>query len=285
MLEFFIEATEKVIENEGVENVTARKIADLAGYTSSTIYNYFEELNHLIFFGSLRFLNDYIEDLSVYIEKENEPMEKYLSTWECFCKHSFNNPQIYNIIFIANLGSEPNELLKRYYKIYQNEVQSLYSSQSRQLEFMNHWVHQMKTPISVINLLLEEEDIDRESIKEEIERLHFGLDSVLVNARLETFERDMTIAVRCACPPDNSSGRLSKISPKPSRFDNSEIRCSISSRVAPSKVNGNTIFSSTVSIFNKLMFWKTKPNLFLRKRASLLSDSLSGSILSMITRP
>ena len=43
------------------------------------------------------------------------------------------------------------------YKIYQNEVQSLYSSQSRQLEFMNHWVHQMKTPISVINLLLQEE--------------------------------------------------------------------------------------------------------------------------------
>jgi len=125
MLEFFIEATEKVIENEGVENVTARKIADLAGYTSSTIYNYFEELNHLIFFGSLRFLNDYIEDLSVYIEKENEPMEKYLSTWECFCKHSFNNPQIYNIIFIANLGSEPNELLKRYYKIYQNDLLKL----------------------------------------------------------------------------------------------------------------------------------------------------------------
>lgn len=79
------------------------------------------------------------------------------------------------------------------YKIYQHEVQTLYSSQSRQLEFMNHWVHQMKTPISVINLLLEEVEIDRESIKEEIERLHFGLDSVLVNARLETFERDMAI--------------------------------------------------------------------------------------------
>ena len=79
------------------------------------------------------------------------------------------------------------------YKIYQNEVQSLYSAQSRQLEFMNQWVHQMKTPISVINLLLEEKEIDRNSIKEEIERLHFGLDSVLVNARLETFERDMTI--------------------------------------------------------------------------------------------
>lgn len=80
------------------------------------------------------------------------------------------------------------------YKIYQSEVQTLYSSQSRQLEFMNHWVHQMKTPISVINLLLQDKDeFDRQSIAEELERIQKGLDTVLVNASLETFERDMTI--------------------------------------------------------------------------------------------
>lgn len=79
------------------------------------------------------------------------------------------------------------------YRIYQSEVQALYSSQSRQLEFMNHWVHQMKTPISVINLLLQDEEFDRQSIAEELERIQKGLDTVLVNASLETFERDMTI--------------------------------------------------------------------------------------------
>ncbi len=80
------------------------------------------------------------------------------------------------------------------YRLYQNEVQALYSAQSRQLEFMNQWVHQMKTPISVIGLLLqEEEELDRESIAEEVERIRTGLESVLVNARLETFERDMNI--------------------------------------------------------------------------------------------
>jgi len=125
MLEFFIEATAKIIEEEGIENVTARKVADLAGYTSSTIYNYFDELSHLVFFASLRFLNDYLKELSVYIENANGPIEKYLSSWECFCKHSFNKPQIYNVIFISNLGAEPNELLKRYYKVYQNDLLQL----------------------------------------------------------------------------------------------------------------------------------------------------------------
>ncbi|HWO77724.1 MAG TPA: TetR/AcrR family transcriptional regulator, partial [Bacillus sp. (in: firmicutes)] len=36
MWKYFVDATAQIIEEEGVENVTARKIADIAGYTSST---------------------------------------------------------------------------------------------------------------------------------------------------------------------------------------------------------------------------------------------------------
>lgn len=93
-------------------------------------------------------------------------------------------------------GAAPKEVtryMRDLYKVYQDEAQTLYSSQSRQIEFMNHWVHQMKTPISVINLLLQEQDIDRQSISEELERLQNGLNTVLLSASLETFERDMTI--------------------------------------------------------------------------------------------
>ncbi len=88
---------------------------------------------------------------------------------------------------------ETARYMRKLYKVYQDEAQTLYSSQSRQIEFMNHWVHQMKTPISVINLLLQEETYDRKSIAEELDRLQAGLDTVLVNASLETFEKDMTI--------------------------------------------------------------------------------------------
>lgn len=89
--------------------------------------------------------------------------------------------------------SQTAQYMRHLYKVYQDEAQTLYSSKSRQIEFMNHWVHQMKTPISVINLLLQEETYDRKSIEEELGRLQAGLDTVLVNASLETFEKDMTI--------------------------------------------------------------------------------------------
>ena len=80
------------------------------------------------------------------------------------------------------------------YGLYQAEVQSLYASQHRQLQFVNQWVHQMKTPISVINLLLQEDgELDKRSISEEMDKIQRGLDIVLLNARLETFEEDMQI--------------------------------------------------------------------------------------------
>ena len=80
------------------------------------------------------------------------------------------------------------------YRLYKHELQSLYAGQKRHDQFMNQWVHQMKTPISVIELLLQDErPLDKKNVQEEIDRLRRGLDMVLVNARLENFEEDMQV--------------------------------------------------------------------------------------------
>lgn len=79
------------------------------------------------------------------------------------------------------------------YKLYQQEVHALYSSQNRHLQFMNQWVHQMKTPVSVLELMLQGDELDQKSIQEEVDRMKRQLDIVLVNARLDTFENDMQV--------------------------------------------------------------------------------------------
>lgn len=96
-------------------------------------------------------------------------------------------------------GKSPEQIqnemyLQKLYRLYQREVQSLYATQNRHLQFMNQWVHQMKTPLSVMHLLLQEEqELDKNSVREEMDRLKAGLDTVLMNARLDTFEQDMQI--------------------------------------------------------------------------------------------
>lgn len=89
---------------------------------------------------------------------------------------------------------QTEKYLHELYYVYQNEVQALYAKQRRQYKFMNQWIHQMKTPVSVLELLLQDADpLDKKSVQEEVERLKSGLDMVLMSARLDSFEDDMQV--------------------------------------------------------------------------------------------
>ena len=45
---YFLDASVQIIKEEGLENLTTKKIGDKAGYSYATIYNYFENFNELI---------------------------------------------------------------------------------------------------------------------------------------------------------------------------------------------------------------------------------------------
>lgn len=118
MLRYFIDAGEQIIKNEGISFVTIRKVADIAGYNSATLYNYFENLNHLISLACMKFFKSYTEDLPNYIKKANNSYEKTLLVWECFFYHSYKSPQIYDAIFVNNLNKEISNYVKEFYDIY-----------------------------------------------------------------------------------------------------------------------------------------------------------------------
>ncbi|MGA8943233.1 MAG: sensor histidine kinase [Thermoactinomyces sp.] len=70
---------------------------------------------------------------------------------------------------------------------YKNRIQD-------HITFITQWVHQMKTPISVIHLLVQEEDHPRfRSIQDELDRLRKGLEMVLYASRLNQFEHDFLV--------------------------------------------------------------------------------------------
>ncbi|PGY59564.1 hypothetical protein COE44_34225, partial [Bacillus thuringiensis] len=77
---------------------------------------------------------------------------------------------------------------------YQNQLKKWERKQQEQMTFMNQWVHQMKTPLSIIELITQDADDSQfESINEETERIKKGLEMVLYVARLETFEQDFHV--------------------------------------------------------------------------------------------
>ncbi|RUL47488.1 sensor histidine kinase [Lysinibacillus antri] len=90
--------------------------------------------------------------------------------------------------------SQTEQYFHELYRVYQDEVQSLYAVKKRQEEFLNQWIHQMKTPVAVLELLLQEEGpLEKKSVQEEVDRIKRGLEMVLVNARIDKFEEDMQV--------------------------------------------------------------------------------------------
>ena len=123
MISYFVDAACKIIDEEGIEQVTARKVADLAGYNSATLYNYFENLDHLILFSSLRYLKEYAADLPEWLKKAKDPLETYLNIWRCFSLHSYRRPFFYHQIFFGGYDyRQINEYIVSYYSMFQEDL-------------------------------------------------------------------------------------------------------------------------------------------------------------------
>ncbi|MFB6467446.1 ATP-binding protein [Cytobacillus sp. Hz8] len=94
----------------------------------------------------------------------------------------------------APLPESFDRLQKNLIHHYEQEIYDYKHKLDHHTQFMNQWVHQMKTPISVIHLLIQDlEDEVKDSIDEELDRLRKGLEMVLYNSRLESFERDFHV--------------------------------------------------------------------------------------------
>ncbi len=85
-------------------------------------------------------------------------------------------------------------LLREQFKHYQTQIKKLESAQEEHLKFMNHWVHQMKTPLSIIELSAQNlDEPDSSNIREETEQMKISLNTILYMARLRSIERDFHI--------------------------------------------------------------------------------------------
>ncbi|MCB2288431.1 sensor histidine kinase [Clostridium sp. CS001] len=93
------------------------------------------------------------------------------------------------------IGKNISELLQQQYKLYEIKIQEYNRKQKEHLTFINQWVHQMKTPLSVIQLLIEEYDGEprAESISEEVYKINTNLNLALYFARVDAFEKDFVV--------------------------------------------------------------------------------------------
>lgn len=109
-----------------------------------------------------------------------------------------NNEDIINRLPEAENNEQRlfNNLIVSVFNEQNNRIEHLYNEKRENFEFVTTWVHEIKTPISVIRLLAEGDVIGDEvisSIEEEIDKIEGQVEQALYYSRIDDFSKDYFI--------------------------------------------------------------------------------------------
>lgn len=121
VLRYFIEAAQSIIQKDGMDAVTIRKVADIAGYNSATLYNYFQDLDQLLVYASLNRLTSYNQRITKNSCAGKDWKDVLLLSWNEFSDISFTYPDEFSQIFFNKHSDSLPAICKSYYELFAEE--------------------------------------------------------------------------------------------------------------------------------------------------------------------
>ena len=121
----FLRATREVIDTEGLEQVSIRKIADRTEMNSATLYLYFSNVNVLITMALLSYLENYCRTLADDNQKMKTPEDVLMHTWDVFCRYAVENPAVFYHIFYADHTATLTDIVDEYYRLFPEHLQDI----------------------------------------------------------------------------------------------------------------------------------------------------------------
>ncbi|MCR3921555.1 MAG: TetR/AcrR family transcriptional regulator [Firmicutes bacterium] len=117
MTRYFIDAAKTIIRTEGAADVTVRKVAEVAGYSYTTMYNYFADLNELLWYV----IADYVDEMVTVMRNTAEEQKKAGLDDVALCKATLtayvnfylDNPGAYRFGFFEQIGEPPQAVLEK----------------------------------------------------------------------------------------------------------------------------------------------------------------------------
>jgi AcrR family transcriptional regulator len=101
MKNYFIQATKEILKGEGLQSISVRNVADRAGYSYATLYNYFKDLNDLVFLC----VSDFQEECHRFVKEQikNKPkgIEKLKGSVLAYINYFLEYPGIFELFFLA----------------------------------------------------------------------------------------------------------------------------------------------------------------------------------------
>lgn len=120
----FVTVTKDIIETHGLKAVSIRRISSKIGYSSATLYLYFEDIDELVTMSLISYLNAYVHDIIDSTPDGDESSEDmYRRTWKLFCEHAFSNPLVFTELYFGSKRDTLSDIAKKYYELFPNELE------------------------------------------------------------------------------------------------------------------------------------------------------------------
>lgn len=104
MRDYFIEAVKEILKGEGIDSMSLRNIADEAGNSSSTLYNYHKDVSDVI----NESINKFAEECQEYVEEKTRNLpdgpDKLKAIIKSYVGCFLENPSIFNIFFLEKFN-------------------------------------------------------------------------------------------------------------------------------------------------------------------------------------
>lgn len=103
---YFIQAAKELLKAEGLRSVSVRVVADKAGYSYATLYNYFNDIKDLIFECVL----DFQDEATVFIQNQlNDNLqpgkERIKAITNAYINYFLEYPGIFELFYIEKMSN------------------------------------------------------------------------------------------------------------------------------------------------------------------------------------
>ena len=105
MKKYFLEATKEILISEGIEALSVRNVAERAGYSYATLYNYYKGLPELI----SQCISDFQKECHDFIKNKTKEMkssrDKIKHIAIAYVDYLLQYPSLFNLFYLEKLSS------------------------------------------------------------------------------------------------------------------------------------------------------------------------------------
>ena len=131
--DYIVKANE-IVRSEGEEALSIRRIAREMNCSSASLYHYFENVDELLFYAEIPFLNVYLQEIREQEGGWKDAWDIHYGIWDSYTRAAFTYPRAFDKIFLSPMTKRLPSAIREYYLMFPEYISLISPYIRRMLE-------------------------------------------------------------------------------------------------------------------------------------------------------